>query len=89
MADSETLHRSYQSSLALAAENGVATIALPCIATGIYGFPKQQACQIAIDTVLAWLRSNRLPQVVVFCCYSDTDASLYRERLAELGIVPR
>jgi O-acetyl-ADP-ribose deacetylase (regulator of RNase III) len=86
-ADSATLASTYRSSLALAAENDIAQIALPCISTGVYGFPKRPACEIAIRTVLTWLRSHAKPEVVVFCCYQDADATLYRERLEELGML--
>ncbi|MEZ6073336.1 MAG: O-acetyl-ADP-ribose deacetylase [Pirellulales bacterium] len=84
--EAETLAGAYRSSLQLAAEHAVRTIAFPCISTGVYGYPQRQACQIAIDTVVAWLGGNALPEVVTFCCFGEPDTALYRQRLIELGV---
>ncbi len=85
--DSNILANAYRSSLKLAAENKIQQIAFPCISTGIYGFPGKPACRVAIQTVCNWLRANVMPAVVVFCCFDEQDADLYRSRLAELGIL--
>ena len=45
----------YRNSLALAAENGCKSIAFPCISTGIYGYPKEAAAQIAVHEVKEFL----------------------------------
>ncbi len=78
-----TLRRCYESSLALAAEHGFASIAFPCIATGSYEFPQDLACEIAIDSVRDWLGSHEYPREVLFCCFDESDADFYRDRLAE------
>jgi O-acetyl-ADP-ribose deacetylase (regulator of RNase III) len=70
----------YQRSLALAEEHGVTTIAFPCISTGVYGYPIAKACDIAVECVLGWLDQHELPQQVVFCCFADGDAEVYRRR---------
>lgn len=85
-ADGETgeerqLRSCYRSSLRLAEEADVRSIALPCISTGAYGYPKAEACEIAVTAVSEWLHSHALPETVVFCCFSAEDAALYRERL--------
>ena len=51
----EKLAACYRNSLALAAENGCTSIALPCISTGIYGYPKEAAAQIAVREVENYL----------------------------------
>lgn len=83
--EADLLASCYRESLRLAAENILATIAFPCISTGVYGYPKEEACQIAVNSTLQWLEDNPLPQQVTFCCFIEEDAQLYRARLKELG----
>ena len=78
------LRSCYESSLRLAAGAGVASIAFPSISTGAYGYPKDEACDIAVSAVSEWLRSAELPQSVVFCCFTSDMADLYRRRLEAL-----
>jgi len=59
-------------------------VAFPCISTGAYRFPKDQACEIAISAVTNWLKTHDLPQEVTFCCFGIDDLALYQARLAEL-----
>lgn len=82
--EAELLTGCYRTSLSLAEKNDVQTIAFPCISTGVYGYPQDQACQIAVDTVSCWLQEHELPQTVIFCCFMDADTELYRERLLKL-----
>lgn len=77
----------YRSSLALAAQHGVQSIAFPCIATGAHEYPRENACRIAVETVVEWLKANDLPREVTFCCFDDEDVKVYRERL--FGIVEK
>lgn len=73
----------YQQCLTLAAEHGVKSLAFPAISTGVYRFPKRRAAMIATGHVVQWLKSNSLPQRVIFCCFSEADADVYRQALAE------
>jgi O-acetyl-ADP-ribose deacetylase (regulator of RNase III) len=75
------LRSSYLESLRLAAEAGLDTIAFPAISTGVYGYPKREACHVAVGAVAEWLAAHELPRTVTFCCYGDADAALYRKRL--------
>lgn len=84
--DAKTLAAAYESALCLAGEHNIAQLAFPCISTGVYGFPAESACDIAVDTVLAWIQQNDLPRVVTFCCFSKEDGMRYRQRLGDLGI---
>jgi len=77
----ELLRSSYLESLRLAAEAGLDTIAFPAISTGVYGYPKREACHVAVGAVAEWLAAHELPRTVTFCCYGDADAALYRKRL--------
>ena len=54
----EKLAACYRNSLALAAENGCTSIAFPCISTGIYGYPKEEAAQIAVREVKEFLAAK-------------------------------
>jgi O-acetyl-ADP-ribose deacetylase (regulator of RNase III) len=85
--EAEILASCYRSSLQLAAEHGAETIAFPCIATGVYGYPMGKACKVAVSTVLEWVRTHELPRQVVFCCFTDADAEVYQARLQETGAV--
>jgi len=73
----------YRESLRLATEAGLESVAFPCISTGIFGYPKAEACEIAIATVAEWLATHAVPKMVTFCCFSSEDAELYRVRLAK------
>jgi O-acetyl-ADP-ribose deacetylase len=75
------LRSCYREALRLATEAGLTSIAFPCISTGVYGYPKEEACQIALDAVAEWLTTHDTPQRVIFCCFGREDAALYRERL--------
>lgn len=79
--EAELLESCYRESLRLASEAGLGSVAFPCISTGVYGYPKAEACEIAISTVTEWLATHEVPQVVTFCCFSAEDADLYRSRL--------
>ena len=71
----------YMRSLELAEEHGLASVAFPCISTGVYGYPKDEACAIAVKVVSEWLGKHALPEAVTFCCFSEADAGVYRRRL--------
>lgn len=69
--EDELLASAWRSSLALAAERGLRTIAFPSISTGAYAFPLARAARIAIATTLAFLRENELPEEVVVVCFGE------------------
>ena len=80
----EKLAACYRNSLALAAENACRSIAFPCISTGVYGYPIEDATRIAIREVQAAMsaRANARPDTapdmeVIFCCFSERDKAVY------------
>jgi len=75
------LQSCYQKSLVLALHNTLNSIAFPCISTGVYRYPKSEACEIAISTVTDFLSNNILPSEVVFVCFDDESFQLYLEKL--------
>ena len=81
----ELLASCYQESLELAHGHDLRSIAFPSISTGAYRFPIDKAAEIAQLTVRDWLEANRLPERVVFCCFSDGDREVY-ERVAKQAL---
>ena len=68
----------YKKSLELAEENNLKTIVFPAISTGIYGFPKQKAANIAIKTVKDFRAKSKSVEKVIFCCFSEQDYQIYK-----------
>ena len=74
----------YGSCLSLAVANGIATIAFPCISTGVYGFPIGRACRIALTAAQQFLAAHESLRQVVFVTFSERDFEVYKETFAEL-----
>lgn len=83
--ESVLLASCYRNCLRVAAENGVRTIAFPSISTGVYRYPIEQACRIAVSTTAKALASAETVQKVTFACFSSADMSQYQCALAEVG----
>jgi len=78
------LAAAYAACLALARRHRLSSIAFPAISTGVYAFPKDQACAVAVGEVAAALASGPLPARVVFCCFGEEDRERYEEACAAL-----
>ena len=76
--EGQLLASCYSNSLKLALENGCQTIAFPNISTGVYGFPKTKAAQIAVQEVNNFLNKNGHLEKVIFCCFDDENFQLYQ-----------
>jgi O-acetyl-ADP-ribose deacetylase (regulator of RNase III) len=79
------LRSCYTESLRLAEAAGLGSLAFPAISTGVYGYPKDQACEVSVSAVSDWLTAHDLPRTVTFCCFGAGDAELYRRRLGVAG----
>jgi len=80
--EAELLASAYETSFRLAAEQGsIRTIAFPAISTGVYGFPKAPAAEIALASIL-----SHEPEfdAISACLFDERGADLYRETLARL-----
>ena len=75
------LANAYRNSLLLAVENKIESIAFPNISTGIYGFPKQRAAKIAVDTVKEFLTKYSSVKQVYFVCFDDENYQIYQTLL--------
>lgn len=75
----ELLKSCYKNVLVLAHELGVHSLAFPSISTGAYGYPKDQAAAIAVQTVSQ--AQDLSVQSVIFCCFSKADLAYYQQLL--------
>ncbi len=74
----------YRRSLEVASGAGASSIAFPCIGTGSYGYPGEEAASIAVSTVVDFLDGHAGIREVVFCCFSESDARIYSATLGGL-----
>ena len=82
--DETQLANCYINSLKLAMENGIKTIAFPCISTGEFRFPKEGACKTAITVVDNFLKENKeYFEKIVFNVYSEEDYEIYERAIKE------
>jgi O-acetyl-ADP-ribose deacetylase (regulator of RNase III) len=79
--EARLLESCYQNSLKLALENGIKALAFPNISTGVYGYPKEQAAQIAVETVKRWMEENVFPEKVIFVLFDEENARIYKTLL--------
>jgi len=77
--EDELLASCYRTSLALAVEKSVRTIAFPAISTGVYGFPLERATTIAVSEVRGFLEENLSLEKVVFVCFGQHAYECYRK----------
>ena len=76
--EAQKLAYCYRNSLELAAQNTCKTIAFPNISTGVYGYPKAEASQIAVTEVERYLSENSSIEKVIFCCFDHDNYELYK-----------
>jgi O-acetyl-ADP-ribose deacetylase (regulator of RNase III) len=79
--EQELLGRCYRRSLELALENGLTSVAFPNISTGVYGFPKKLAAEIAIMTVRKFLEQHGTAPGIIFVVFDSENESIYRSIL--------
>lgn len=79
--EEQELANCYINSLKLAIEKGIKTIAFPCISTGVFRFPKDKACEIAVKSVKKFLKENKVIEKVIFNVYSEEDLEIYENEL--------
>jgi O-acetyl-ADP-ribose deacetylase (regulator of RNase III) len=82
--ETQQLAACYASSLALAVENNVKTLAFPCISCGIYGYPFSLATTIAIKETANFLELNESIETVYFVCFDESIYEAYLQALSAL-----
>ena len=68
----------YENSLKLATKHNLTTIAFPNISTGIYGYPKNDAAEIALNAVMIYLKQDTFISKVYFVCFDEENYQLYQ-----------
>ena len=80
--DAAQLADCYRNSLNLAKEHELHSIAFPAISTGVYGYPLEDATEIAVKTVAQWLEAHAdYAMQVIFCCFDARTERVYQARL--------
>ena len=81
--EAELLAACYQNSLKLAVAHKLSSIAFPNISTGIYGYPKKEAAEIAINAVTEFLKQNNMISKVYFVCFDEENHQLYQSLIPQ------
>lgn len=80
--DAAQLADCYCNSLDLAKEHDVHSIAFPAISTGVYGYPLEDATEIAVKTVAQWLEAHAdYAMQVIFCCFDARTERVYQTKM--------
>jgi O-acetyl-ADP-ribose deacetylase (regulator of RNase III) len=82
--DAELLSNAYRKSLELSTQNKISSIAFPSISTGIYGYPVEEASQIALKTVMDYLKDHPEIKLVRFVLFDSNTYRVYEETLKKL-----
>lgn len=84
--DIEDLKNCYINTLSLCKEKNIRTVAFPCISTGVFSFPNEEASKIAIETVKTYLKDNRSYfDHIIFNTFLDKDYKLYKKYINKVG----
>ena len=82
--EAELLTSAYRESLKLAAENGLSSISFPSISTGVYGYPVDEAAEVALASVIAFIRDITSIREVTFVLFDSNTYSGYCQALKKL-----
>jgi O-acetyl-ADP-ribose deacetylase len=82
--EADSLRKSYQNCMILSQNHDFSSIAFPAISTGIYGYPKQEACEIALTTVSSFMRANKYYPKVIFILYDTENFTIYKTTLEKM-----
>lgn len=83
--EAELLAGAYRRSLELAVEHGCASIALPALSTGAYGYPMDEAARVAIATAIPWLKERAAPGLIRFVLFGPAAYEAFVAALEKLA----
>ena len=83
--EADLLARCYRNSLALAEDNGVESIAFPAISTGIFGYPAEEAAEVALQTVREDVEGFERVRLVRFVLFGEKDLEVHEMILSRLS----
>ncbi len=79
--EEQLLASCYRNALNLAVKNQLESISFPSISTGVYGFPFEKACQIALSEIVAFLNQKHPFQKILLVCFSEHDLNQYQKTI--------
>lgn len=79
--EEQLLSNAYRNSLQIAIDNNIETISFPNISTGVYNFPKEKAANIALSTVIDYLKPDHTIKDVIFVCFDKENFDIYQSLL--------
>jgi O-acetyl-ADP-ribose deacetylase len=82
--EAELLANCYRNSLALAEENGIDSIAFPAISTGVFGYPVEEAAEVALRTVVEEAERLENVRLIRFVLYGEKDREVHEKVLSEI-----
>ena len=80
----ELLAEAYRNSLKLAVSKGLKTIAFPAISTGAYGYPKEEAAEIALRTIKEFLEEEDKLEEVILVLFTKPSLQIYERKAQEI-----
>ncbi len=82
--EKDLLSNCYLNSLKLAQAKGLKTIAFPCISTGVYGYPQEEAAKIAVRTIRDYIKDNPCHfEEIIFVTYRESDYRIYQTLIVD------
>jgi len=82
--DKTLLTGCYRNSLQLAADNNLTSVAFPAVSCGVYRYPLEDACKIAVDTTCLFLKTNPSLTRVIFMLFSPANLHVYEKYIRSL-----
>ncbi len=82
--DEQDLRSSYRRSLEVAVENDIDSISFPALSTGAFGYPVEEASEIALDEIKDFLKDKERPNLVRMVLYSQGDLDVHLKKAEDI-----